>query len=600
MTTDTNDLISGHLAWRQREMAYNADFDIGGDDIVAVIDGKTPELATQAATSLAARLEAQPALFRAVEQPDGGEFWAHNGLLYLSTADVKSNIDHLIAAQPFLGPLASDPSLRGLMGSLSTALSGVTSGQAKLADIRRPIHALANSLDDLEQGKPAFFSWQTTISGKPAEPRDLRHIILIKARLDYRHLEAGREATGAIRTAAHALKLDPAHGVTVRLTGDSPLQDQEFATLTEHIGWIATLAVSAILLMLWFAVKSARVIACILATTLIGLVSAACLGLLVFGTFTVISVAFIPLFVGLGIDFGIQFSVRFRAEHVGERPIEEALTASGLGMGRSLTLAATAIACGFLAFAPTDYHAVSQLGVIAGMGMFIALLLNLTVLPALLRLSRPSGRHEELGYSRLERLDSFMLRNRRLVVGAGVLAAVICAALMPLLHFDFNPIHLRSPKVESVAALLDLMKDPNTTPNSLEVLRPNLAAADRLAVQLAQLPEVHQTRTLSSFVPADQPAKLAMIDDAATLMDISLNPFMVQPQPSDAEVVQGLNQTAADLRSAAAGARGPDAADALRLANDLDRLAKGPASLREKASNMLIPGLNVVFDELRS
>jgi len=41
------------------------------------------------------------------------------------------------------------------------------------------------------------------------------------------------------------------------------------------------------------------------------------------------------------------------------------LIASGTGMGRSLALAATAIAAGFLAFAPTDYYGISQLGVIA-------------------------------------------------------------------------------------------------------------------------------------------------------------------------------------------------------------------------------------------
>ena len=47
-------------------------------------------------------------------------------------------------------------------------------------------------------------------------------------------------------------------------------------------------------------------------------------------------------------------------------------------MGRPLALAASAIAAGFLAFAPTAYIGVSQLGVIAGVGMLIALALNLT------------------------------------------------------------------------------------------------------------------------------------------------------------------------------------------------------------------------------
>ena len=38
----------------------------------------------------------------------------------------------LIKVEPFLGPLAADPSLRGLMGTLSTALQGVNSGQVFL------------------------------------------------------------------------------------------------------------------------------------------------------------------------------------------------------------------------------------------------------------------------------------------------------------------------------------------------------------------------------------------------------------------------------------------------------------------------------------
>ena len=52
-------------------------------------------------------------------------------------------------------------------------------------------------------------------------------------------------------------------------------------------------------------------------------------------------------------------------------------------------LAAAAIAAGFLAFAPTDYFGVSQLGVIAGAGMIIALALNLTLLPALIAGLKP-------------------------------------------------------------------------------------------------------------------------------------------------------------------------------------------------------------------
>ena len=245
--------------------------------------------------------------------------------------------------------------------------------------------------------------------------------------------------------------------------------------------------------MLWFATRSARLIAAILVTTLIGLVCAAATGLLIFHRFNVISVAFIPLFVGLGIDFGIQFSVRFQSEHERRRlGCATASTGAGAGMGRSLALAATAIASGFLAFAPTDYVGVSQLGVIAGCGMFIALVLNLTVLPALIALLRPPPSAFRAGENRL------LTPRRRggpAAGGAGCWAArspspALCAALLPWLRFDFNPIHMKSAKVESVATLLDLMSDPDQSPNTLELIEPSLGAAQATAARLSRLSTV--------------------------------------------------------------------------------------------------------------
>ena len=600
MSTDTAALLSPKLPWRIREAAFNKAFPPNGSQIVVVVDGQTPELAEQGAAALAARLSAQPTLFNAVRRPDAGPFWDHEGLLYLPLKDVQSSMAQLIQAQPFLGPIAADPSIRGLMGALSTALQGVSLGQASLEDIHKPIHRLAVALEGVQAGKPTFFSWRTLITNGAPDPRELRHVILLDPSLDFARLQPGQAPTQAIRADAKALQLDTAHGVRVRLTGNIPLEDEEFGSLADRAALIGTLAVSAIILMLWLAVRSARLIISILLTTFLGLVCTAAMGLLIFHRFNAISVAFIPLFVGLGIDFGIQFSVRYRAEHMGGTGVSEALLASGNGMGRSLALAATAIAAGFLAFAPTDYYGISQLGVIAGLGMFIALSLNLTVLPALIRLSRPPGAPEKGTHPSLSRIDTYVLGHRRLVIGTGVGAALVSAALLPLLHFDFNPMHLRSAKAESVATLYDLMKDPNQATNTLEEVGPNLAAADAVAAKVRKIPVVLDARTLSSFVPADQPAKIAAIADASNLLDLTLNPLVVAPPPTDAEVVASLNQTAVALRAAASGQNGAAASDAMRLAGDLDDLAKASPDVRAKATQVLMPGLGILLTQVRS
>jgi hopanoid biosynthesis associated RND transporter like protein HpnN len=602
LSSDTDQLISWKLPWRQREATYNRLFNTEGDQIIAVIDGVTPELAEQAAADLTARLQSRPDLFRFVHRPDGGPYFAREGLLFQDVPKIQDQMDQLIKAQPFLGPLAADPTLRGLAGTLSTVLQGVSSGQAKLTDLNRPINALGGTLDTLRAGRPAFFSWRALISDKPVDRHELRRIVAASPVLDFASLLYGEKPTAFIRQAAREAHYDPAHGVRVRLTGAVPLQDEEFATLADRAALIASLAAAAILIMLWMAVRSPRLIAAIIVTTLIGLVCAAAAGLLIFHRFNPISVAFIPLFVGLGIDFGIQLSVRFRTERSAGLSVREALIAAGRGMGRSLTLAATAIAVGFLAFAPTAYVGVAQLGVIAGLGMFIALGLNLTVLPALIRImGAPSGAapHET---QFLERLDGAILGHRRLVVGTAVVAAVACAATLPLLHFDFATLHLKSAKVESVATLLDLMSDPDESPNTAELIAPSLPAADALAQRLACLPEVSQARTLSSFVPKDQTPKLAIISDAASLLDLTLNPLVTQPPPSDAETIGALQKTAADLRAAAQNpptetSPRVSAQGALRLAADFDWLAAAPPAARAHAETVLMRPLSTVLEQ---
>jgi uncharacterized protein len=597
MTTETSALLSPKLPWRIQQAVFDAAFPPESSDIVVVIDGQTPELSQAAAASLAESLGAQTTLFHSVERPDGGSFWAHNGLLFAPTEDVKSAMAQLLKGQPLLGAMASDPSLRGLANALSLAMKGANSGDASVQVLRTPLRTLADALQGLAAGKPTFFSWRTLMTGDKPDVRELRQIILLNPVRDFTQLQPGRLPIDAIRTTAERLHLDARHGVRVRLTGAVPLQDEEFATLAQRVGLIAGLASGAIVLMLWFAVRSPWLIASILATTLVGLLVATALGLVLFHQFTVISVAFIPLFVGMGIDFGIQFSVRYRAERGAAEDVGAALVATGRTMGKSLTLAAAAIGAGFLAFTPTPYYGVSQLGVIAGLGLFAALALNLTLLPALIRLTRPPGAPERAG-ARLARIDHFVLAHRILVVGIGVLAAMICAALLPQVRFDSNPIHLRSGATESVATLLDLARDPEESPDTLEVIRPNLAAADQLAAIFRTHPTVHSARTLSSFIPTGQSEKIAAIADAASILDLTLNPLEAVTPPTDAEVVDSLHRAAMSLRQASF--EDPALrADARRLADQFDSLARGSPSGRAQAEEMLLPGFATTLEQIR-
>jgi hypothetical protein len=181
------------------------------------------------------------------------------------------------------------------------------------------------------------------------------------------------------------------------------------------------------------------------------------------------------------------------------------------------------------------------------------------------------------------------------VLGAGAAAAVVSAALLPLLRFDFNPLHLRNPQVESMATLADLMADPDRTPNTIDVLAPSLAEADALARRLAALPEVARAVTLSSFIPARQEEKLAFVGDAAALLAPTFDPVECGRHPRTPRWCRSLRRTVADLRRAAEEANDRAGADARSLAAALDRLADGEPRLRAAAARAVLEPLGALL-----
>jgi hopanoid biosynthesis associated RND transporter like protein HpnN len=599
ITTDINKLISSDLGWRQRERAYEKAFPGPFKSILTVVDAPTPELASGATAVLAQRLSEQPKLFRAVNLLDGDPFFAKNGLLFQSEADVAKMTEGLGTAGPVIGALAGDQNLRGLTRALSFALLGVQSKRIKLDDLARLMTMSADTVDGVLAGKPSHFSWRVLLSGHPPEAKELRHFIDVRPVLDYSALQPGLVASDAIRAAASDLKLGSVYGARVRLTGPVAMADDEFGTVQEGAvtNGIATIVV--VLIILWLALKSGRIILSVFLNLVVGLTITAALGLMMVGALNLISVAFAVLFVGLGVDFGIQFAVRYRSERHENGDLQSALRVTARKIGAPLTLAAAAVAAGFLSFFPTDYKGVSELGQIAGAGMLIAYLTSITVLPALLTLLKPPGEPEPVGYRALAPVDRFLERHRiPVIVGTGLVAL----AGLPLLYhltFDFNPINLRSPKVESVATFLDLRTDPNIGANAINVVLPDASNVAKVKDQLLKMPEVERVNTVQDLVPADQERKLAMIGGLARRLDSALHSENDGPPPTDAQNVAALKGAAATLTRLAGSAAGPGADAANRLAASLTRLADADRAKRDAVEAAFVMPLRIALNELR-
>ena len=207
-----------------------------------------------------------------MRRPDSGPFFDKNGLLFLSVDELTRTTEQLIRQQGFLGPLAADPSLRGVMEVLQLGAQGVRAGETTLDELAAPMTAFAKTFEDVLAGRPARLSWRQLLSGGKSEPRELRRFILIKPKLDYNALEPAAAAIDLIRSTAANLGLTPDRGVRVRLTGPAPVESDEFATIKENAALNAALTVAAIAFILFLALRSGRVIFAVLATAFAGLI----------------------------------------------------------------------------------------------------------------------------------------------------------------------------------------------------------------------------------------------------------------------------------------------------------------------------------------
>jgi hopanoid biosynthesis associated RND transporter like protein HpnN len=595
---DESKLLSANVPWQQRQAHYDRLFPNASDQLVIVVDGATPEVVDAAAASLAKRLAAEPTVFQSVERPDAGPFFRKNGLLFLDESQLTTMAENLVKAQPMIGGLTADPSLRGLFGALRLALQGVQHGDVNAADLSGPISAVATAIKASLSGRTSPVSWSKLLTGEDPMPEELRRFIITRPVLDYSDIEPGRRASEAVRAAVRELGLADNRSVRVRMTGSVALNDEELASVTQGAALSAGLSIALVLLFLFLALRSARLMLAIFVTLAAGFACTAAFAAAAVGTLNVISVAFIVMFVGIAVDFAIQFTVRFRAESFREGDDSKAVRATAMRIGQPLPLAAVTTALGFLSFVPTDYTGLAELGLIAAAGMLIAVTLTFTLLPALLVLVRPSPEPARVGVASAAPVDRFLARHHRAVLGAAALIAVACAATLPWVQFDFNPLHLKDPRTESMATLLDLQNDPATAPFSADMLAPSAEAADALAGRLRALPPVGDVVSLDSFVPKDQDKKLAILSDLAFFLLPAFEQTHPAAPPDTAQVRASAAALLATLREVIAKAGPADGR------GDLEQglaaaLAAGGDAVWSKLHETLIPGLMAQLQQLR-
>jgi len=627
--TDTLGMLSSDLDWRRDRDAYLEAFPHENDTLLVVIDAPTPEGADLARDRLAQQLErSAPQTITEIYRPGGGEYFDRHGLLFMDVDELEAFGRRLAAAQPFFGRLAARPTAASLIETTALAEEAIGDPET-LGDLHSE---LADSFAAMGREQSHWVSWRSLVRAEQAPgeqstaPDEPRSFLALRVDVPKGEVPPGAGTIAAVRDAADAIGLDE-DGVRVRLTGTVALRHDEFQSLREEAGLIAVASVALVGVVLYAGLRSKWLVTASLITLVSGLIITAAFATLTVGKLNMISVAFAALYIGLGIDYPIHLGLRYQEMLRQGRDRHEAIEHAMRQVGPSLGLCALTTSLGFFAFLPTSFVGVAQLGLIAGVGMFVSLVVSASLFPALLtvvpiglRKSRPGraansdaqdpdGEGSADLATSLPRLIAFESRRHpRWVLTGTALVAIACSALAMQARFDADRMNLRAPNSESMRALEDLESSVTTSPQVVTVLAGSMEEAQRLASSLSALEPVRSTRVLIDFVPKDQDPKLAILEDL--LITVGPLPEMPdEPPPEDpAETLDAMGTLLEALDQSETGHDNPaharlrtelaDAIERMESATDAQRRELVAQLRRSVLSTLpgLIERLNTALD----
>jgi hopanoid biosynthesis associated RND transporter like protein HpnN len=556
--TGRDDLMPKNTAFHQDYRAWREEFG-DQDDIVVVIESADQERAARFGSRLYAAVSQDKEHFRDVFYPFGLPFFQKNGLLFMELADIRALHKNIAQAKPLLKELAAAPSVQTLFTWLTTEIDDYTANGAATPGSTARLASLTFMLDKLGLGfqkfgsngaapppslEEFFFQGGSGSESSFAKAGKMQVLTVLPVK-DSTSFVPAEAAIAVVRQEIAKLRQLPEFkGVTTGLTGTPVLEHEEMAT-SQHdiaIATVVSLALTVILLLVAF-----RGVLNVIAA-MVSLLVAICLSFgfatLAVGHLNILSMVFAIMLIGIGIEYGIQVVLRYQEElaHGAEQ-----LAAISTGLQRNIwaiIMAAATVAAAFLTFIFTDFKGIAELGIIAGGGIVICVIVTFTVLPAMLvvlaKYRKPVNREQGTVNGNILKTPPFTAHRspltgtvKRFLFGypKAVIAGTILlclASLYPLSQviFDYNLMNLQAKGLESVTYAYKLMRSSENAGYFAVITAATAAEAQAKTKALEALPTVDHVVSFNSFVPDDQAAKLTELAALrTTLADVRPAPY---------------------------------------------------------------------------
>jgi len=599
INTDENDLFSADLNFVERRNQYYQAMPVLADPLIVALEAAVPggmnhDELNRLAYVLAEKLIERKDAFTDVIGVVDPAFTDRAGLLYLDEDERYNTLDDIVEAQPLLGTLSQDPSLGGLLALLNRLLEPTNTGENRtqiIEQISPFLSRFADTLDVWNQDTPGELDWSALVDNEPSSTDKARALFFAVPVVDFASTDPAAHAIKSLRSIALTLPEIESGAVQMRLTGVPALAHEDGKYVGPQAGLAGALSAVLVVLVLSIALGDRRMLGSLVLT----LVSALCLtagaAAVFVGHLNLISIAFGVLCIGLGVDFGIHFCLRCidvsQSNSNNNVTTTSALLATASELKRPLILCAITSSVAFVAFVPTGFVGMGELGLITACGLAASLLATFTVLPAALAWLFPEGMpQKKYRCVPLEWIDRVLVgREKWVLVIVGVLGVL---ALLPAstLHFDADPLSVRDPNAESVQLLRELLEHANTSPwAAMYVFAEDANAAEALATRLREIPLVGKVSTAADLIPEDQSVAIEEIEDTAfaVLPSLKLLPARAYPEAELVERLQVLK-----LQAANAAKEFSDNAPLQQLQESLEQALAGDNRAFDDLENRLL------------
>lgn len=459
-------------------------------DLIVVLDGGSSQERERNAIELGRQMRTQPALFhdvRATLELPGLE---HQGLYFLSKAELES-IDRTLAQhRAVLARMAQE----GWYGFLE-------SGDTRSKD------------DQQERFSEA---WRRAVAGRGSgELSELFPHFVVPSRAFFtdgatRHLvffrsEKPLEAQKAITEA----ELRLGYSGRVVVLGQPLLQAQEKAETVRDAGISTALSIVFVQLLLIHGFRETARPRLAFLSLLFGLLWSMAWAAISVGVLNIITINFLSITVGLGIDFSIHFLARYSEERERSEALE-AMLATWRSTGFEIFVGALATSMAFFALLLTDFQAVKELGIITGVAIMLCFASVVVILPPLIFWHESRQGFVPLNVATLPWVSDFEKRLRaypRTALAIGFTAMVVFGLVGTRVNFDYNLLNLQSENFEAVI----YERESGFSTLAAYIVADNTGEALRLKEELEKLPAVSTVKTVAELFPQDPEGKETLV-----------------------------------------------------------------------------------------